>query len=356
MTVSRVLNNAPNVNHATRHRVERAIQELGYVPNVVARSLRSKRTQSLALILPDITNPFWTTVARGVEDAAQNSGYSVFLCNTDENCAKQLRYLDLVASRRVDGVIIAPCDSDAANVSILRDREIATVIVDRRVEGWEVDSVRGDSYGGAQALVRHLISLGHRRIAMISGPGRTSTAEDRVAGYLTALMEASVAPDPRLIKQGEFRAAAGERLTHELLAEGLNPTAVFAANNAIALGVIRAVGQRGLRIPHNIALVCFDDFDEASHLLPFLTVAVQPAYDMGVNAAQLLLGRIETGQALEPRHVVLPTRLIIRHSCGSHLHDGSGSELSLPVTGVAASRTVLVKPAHDQEIREAYAQ
>ena len=355
VTVSRVLNNAPNVNHATRTRVERAIQELGYVPNVVARSLRSKRTRSLALILPDITNPFWTTVARGVEDAAQNSGYSVFLCNTDENCTKQLRYLELVASRRVDGVIIAPCNSNVGNVNLLRDRDIATVIVDRRVEGWEVDSVRGDSFGGARALVRHLISLGHKRIAMISGPGGTSTAEDRVAGYLTALMEASMAPDPRLIKQGEFRAASGEHLTHELLAEDLNPTAVFAANNAIALGVIKAVGQRWLRIPHDIALVCFDDFDEASHLLPFLTVAVQPAYDIGVNAAQLLLGRIETPQTLEPRHVVLPTRLIIRHSCGSHLHDGNGSRLSLPVTGVAPARVVLVKPAQEAESSEAYA-
>lgn len=344
VTVSRVLNNAPNVNLATRARVEQAIRQLGYVPNVAARSLRSKRTHSLALIVPDITNPFWTTVARGVEDAAQSSGYAVLLCNTDENCAKQSRYLDLVASRRVDGVIIAPCDSDVENIRALRDREIATVLVDRRVPGWETDSVRGDSAGGAYALVRHLIALGHRRIAMISGPPNTSTAEDRVDGYCAALREAGIEPDGALIRRGEFRASSGERLMGQLLDEGFQPTATFAANNAIALGVIDAAARRGRRIPHDLALVCFDDFDAASHLFPFLTVAVQPAYEMGATAAQLLLDRIAAGPTAPPQHVLLPTRLIIRHSCGSHLRGGR-SRLALPLAGVAAARSVLVEPA-----------
>jgi LacI family transcriptional regulator len=345
VTVSRVLNNAPNVNQATRHRVEQAIQELGYVPDVAARSLRSKRTRSLALILPDITNSFWTTVARGVEDAAQSSGYAVLLCNTDENRTKQARYLDLVASRRVDGVIIAPFDSNVQNIRTLRDREIATVLVDRRIEGWETDSVRGDSVGGAQALVRHLIGLGHTRIAMISGPADTSTAQDRVEGYRAALMGAGIDPNPALIRQGEFRASSGEQLLGQLLDEGLRPTATFAANNAIAMGVIDAVARRGRRIPHDLALVCFDDFDAASHLFPFLTVAVQPAYEMGVRAAQLLLSRVETGATLAPRHILLPVRLIIRHSCGSHLQDGGHSELALPLEGMTEARTVLVEPA-----------
>jgi LacI family transcriptional regulator, galactose operon repressor len=344
VTVSRVLNNAPNVNLATRRRVEQAIEELGYVPNVAARSLRSKRTHSLALILPDVTNPFWTTVARGVEDAAQSSGYAVLLCNTDENCAKQLRYLELVASRSVDGVIIAPFDCDAQNIHALQDREIATVLIDRRIVGWETDSVRGDSAGGARALVRHLIDLGHTRIAVISGPAITSTAQDRVDGYLAALMEAGIRVDPALIKQGEYRSSSGEQLMGQLLDEGLHPTAVFAANNAIAMGVIDAAIRRGRRIPHDLALVCFDDVDAASHLFPFLTVAVQPAYEMGVRAAQLLLSRVEAGPTLAPRHVLLPTRLIIRHSCGSHLRYDGGSELALPLAGVAEARTVFVEP------------
>jgi LacI family transcriptional regulator len=352
VTVSRVLNNALNVKPATRRRIEEAIRELAYVPDVAARSLRSKRTHSLALILPDITNSFWTTVARGVEDAAQSSGYAVLLCNTDENCAKQLRYLELVLSRRVDGVIIAPFDSDVQNVRALHDREIATVLIDRRIEGWETDSVRGDSVGGAQALVRHLVGLGHRRIAMITGPAITSTAQDRVAGYLAALKEAGIRPDPALIRRGEFRAASGEQLMGQLLDEGLGPTAAFAANNAIAMGVIDAAARRGLRIPRDLALVCFDDFDAASHLFPFLTVAVQPAYEMGVRAAQLLLSRVEAGAAPAPRHVLLPTRLVIRHSCGSHLRDGDRPELALPLAGVAEARTFLVEPAPARDAGE----
>jgi LacI family transcriptional regulator len=345
VTVSRVLNNAPNVNSVTRQRIEQAIQELGYVPNVAARSLRSKRTHSLALILPDVTNSFWTTVARGVEDAAQNSGYSVLLCNTDENCAKQLRYLELVASRRVDGVIIAPFDCDVQNIRTLCDQEIATVLIDRRIAGWDTDSVRGDSVGGARALVRHLIGLGHWQIAVVSGPAITSTAQDRVNGYRAALLEAGIVPDPALIRQGEYRSSSGEQLMGQLLDEGPQPTAVFAANNAIAMGVIDAAIRRGLRIPHDLALVCFDDFDAASHLFPFLTVAVQPAYEMGAEAAQLLLSRVEGRAALTPRHVLLPTRLIIRHSCGSHLRDGNRPELALPLAGVAEARTVLVEPS-----------
>lgn len=353
VTVSRVINNAGNVSVATREKIERAIEELGYVPSVAARSLRSKRTRSLALVVPDITNPFWTTVARGVEDAAQSHDYSVFVYNTDENPSKQLRYLDVIASQRVDGVIIAPYDSDTKNLAKLRKRNIPTVIIDRRIEGWDVDSVYGDSLSGAQALVQHLISLGHKRIAMLSGPANTSTAEDRVAGYRMALAAAGIPIDPRLIKQGEYRITSGEELTHQVLDKGLNPTAIFAANQAIALGVIEALGKRGLRIPQDIALVCFDDLPYVSRLFPFLTVVVQPAYDMGMNAAQLLLSRLDSEVSLQPRHVVLPTRLIVRHSCGSRLQDNDHGLLSLPIPQNAqVEESTMVKPPSLDERRD----
>jgi LacI family transcriptional regulator len=351
VTVSRVINNAGNVSAATREKVKWAIEELGYVPSVAARSLRSKRTRSLALIVPDITNAFWTTVARGVEDAAQSSDYSVFLYNTDEDPSKQLRCLDVIASQRVDGVIIAPYDSDVRNLSRLRNHNIPTVLIDRHIEGWDVDSVRSDSVSGARALVQHLINLGHKRIAMISGPMNTSTAEDRVTGYRLALTEAGISPDPRLIKRGEYRAISGEHLTYQLLNEELSPTAVFAANNAIAMGVIDALGKRGLRIPQDIALVCFDDLPNASRFFPFLTVVVQPAYDMGVNAAQLLLSQLDAEVNLPPRHVVLPTRLIIRYSCGSNL-DGGDHIPKLPKLKDVQTQSVLVKPLSAEEVRD----
>ena len=353
VTVSRVINNTGNVRVTTREKVEHAIEELGYVPSVMARSLRSKRTRTLALIVSDVTNPFWTTVARGVEDAARSRDYSVFLCNTDENPVKQQRYLDVVAAQRVDGVIIAPYDSDAQNLAKLRQRNIPTVIVDRRIEGWDVDSVYSDSLSGAKALVQHLIGLGHRRIAMLSGPANTSTAADRVAGYCMALAEAEISIDSRLIKQGEYRITSGEELTHQILEEGLNPTAVFAANNAIAIGVIQALGERGLRIPQDIALVCFDDLPSVSCLFPFLTVVLQPAYDMGVNAAQLLLSRLDSEASLQPRHVVLPTRLVVRHSCGSKLQDNDHYILSLPLPKSAqVEESIMVKPLSPDERRD----
>lgn len=327
VTVSRVINRAGGVKPETRARVQQAIDELHYLPNVAARSLRSKRTNTLALLVPDITNSFWTTVARGVEDEAQNGGYSVLLCNTDEDLAKQLRYQDVIISQRVDGVILTPYDSDARHLARLRDRNIPVVAIDRRIDGWEIDSVAGDSVTGARILIKHLTGLGHTRIAVISGPISTSTAQDRVTGYRMGLAEAGLPIDPALIKFGEFRDLNGEELTYQLLdGEGPRPTAIFAANNAIAMGIIRAASRRGLRIPQDIALVSFDDIPNLSLVLPFLTVVVQPAYEIGARAAQLLLERLEQNGDLPPRHLVLPTRLIIRHSCGSKL-----SNISLPL-------------------------
>ena len=355
VTVSRVINNAENVSPATRARVQQAIDALGYVPSGVAQSLRSKRTRSLALVVPDITNAFWTTVARGVEDAAQSHGYSVFLCNTDEDLAKQLRYLDVVISQRVDGVLIAPYDSDKANLGKLPARNIPTVIIDRHIEGWNVDTVTGDSISGARALTQHLIGLGHSRIAMITGAAETSTAADRVAGYQFALAEAGLPFDPHLIKYGEFRADSGERLTHEVLNEEPPPTAIFAANNAIAMGVVDALEQRGLRTPQDIALVVFDDLPNTSHFFPFFTVAVQPAYEIGVNAAQLLLSRLEAEVSLQPRHVVLPTRLIIRHSCGSRMTENGGCTLSLPLSKETEMPSQLIRRLTPAEMRQASA-
>ena len=352
VTVSRVLNSSNRVSPATQERVQRAIDELGYLPSVAARSLRSRQTFTVALIVPDINNAFWTTVARGVEDAAQGKGYSVFLCNSDENPVKQQCYLDVVISQQVDGVIIAPYNTSADDLQKLRQRNIPVVVVDRTINGWEVDTVRGDSVAGAHALVKHLISLGRRRIAVITGPSNTATAVDRVVGYHLALSEAGIAIDPDLIRFSEFRSSAGEREADDLLRMAQRPTAIFAANNTITMGIIDAVGRHGLRIPHDIALVSFDDLPHASHLFPFLTVASQPVYELGVNAAQLLLSRLAGGNELPARQVVLPTRLVIRHSCGSRLSESAGSSLSLPID-LGAPETVSIAPRVTLEAVEA---
>jgi LacI family transcriptional regulator len=349
VTVSRVMNGASNVNAATRERVEQAISELGYVRNMSARSLRSRQTFTLALIVPDITNAFWTTVARGVEDAAQGEGYSLLLCNSDENPGKQKEYIHTMLQQRVDGVLIAPYDSNAGRLSQLQNLNIPTVVMDRQVYGWEVDTVRADSISGAYALTQHLINLGHRRIAIISGPSVTSTAEERVAGYCLALDEAGIEIDPQLILRGEFRFRSGKMLADQLLEGNLKPTAIVATNNVMSMGVLESINQHGLRVPQDMALVSFDELPDLARFFPFLTVAVQPAYEMGINAAQLLLSRIQASAPLQPRHVILPVRLVLRYSCGRLLQNEQDS--SLFVSGLKDnSETVLVKPLQQVDV------
>ena len=349
ITVSRVVNDADNVNPDTRARVEKAITELGYIPNLAARSLRSKQSFTLALILPDITSTFWTTVARGAEDAAQGGGYSVFLCNTDENPTKFTKYINTVIRQRVDGVLIAPYSMDGRQLSQLGGMNIPTVVIDRRVNHWEGDSVYCDSVAGAHALVQHLLSLGHRRIAILSGPVATSTAEDRVTGYCLALRKAGIPIDERLILRGEYRESSGITLTRELIESHVNPTAIIAANNAIAAGVLEQLKILGLGVPDDIAVVCFDEMQDMERRFPFMTNVTQPAYDMGVNATQLLLSRISANGSLRPREVILPTRLILRYSCGRFLkNEGSESQIRYSILP-DVSESVLVKPLDDAD-------
>lgn len=338
VTVSRVINDAPNVNAETRARVEAVVRELNYLPNLAARSLRARATHTLALLVPDVTNPFWTTVARGVEDAAQAEGYAVLLCNTDEDPAKQDGYLELVLKRRVDGVIIAPCDADPARLACLHEQDTPAVLVDRSVPGWDGDMVSCDSLAAARELTRHLLRLGRKRLAVISGPAGASTAEDRLAGVVQALGEAGLVLDQRLVRRGAYRAEAGRAMTLALLDEGLRPDAVLAANNALAFGVMEALAERGVRVPQDIALVCFDELPDLARFFPFLTVAAQPAYDIGLNAAQLLLSRMQAEGPLQPRLVQLPVQLTLRYSCGrlplpggsALLDDRSETHLLLP--------------------------
>lgn len=343
-TVSRVINAADNVTPEIQARVEQAIAELNYVPSMAARSLRSKRTSSLALVVPSVTNLFWRNLTRGVEDAAQGRGYAVLLCNHDDSLAKQQRYLEFATSQGVAGVIIAPHRADAAELMPLRTRAIPTVLINRRIRGWEVDGVYSDSVSAARALTRHLIELGHRRIALLSGPPHLSTVQERIAGYCVALEEAGISLDSlqsQFIRSGEFRADSGERLTEQMLAAGLTPSAIVTANNEIALGAIGALARHGLRVPHDVALACFGDSDET--YFPFLTCIVEPAYEMGTHAAQLLFSRLEHHADTPPQEVVLPTRLVIRYSCGSHLKSDGQASPWLVVPPEIPGRSILIK-------------
>ncbi len=314
ITVSRVLNNADYVSPETRSRVEAAAAELNYVPNMLAHSLRSKSTQTIALVLADITNPFWTSVARGVEDEASRQGFIVIFCNTDENEVKENQYVSMLLRRRVDGVLLVPTSDSGAAVKQLQAQDVEVVILDRRVEDTVVDLVRGDSLGGAYRLIRHLTALGHTRIALLNGAEKISVSLDRLKGYLQALDEAGIQRDDALIFYGKFTVASGYAMTQELLAMQPRPTAIFTANNFIAIGALRALSESGLAVPDDISIVSFDDLPFTYTQDPRITVAAQPAYDLGTIAAQRLLRRITSDDEQPVEEIVVPVELIIRSS------------------------------------------
>jgi LacI family transcriptional regulator len=316
ITVSRVLNHTGPVQENTRLRVEAAVVELNYVPNVLARSFRSKRTLTLALALTDITNPFWTRVARGVEDTARRAGYSVILSNTDENEQIQLETVRLLLQKQVDGILLVPRGNGAELVEMIRRQQTPVVVLDRRIPGVEVDIVRGDSFGGAYRLARHLLEQGHRRVALLSGPADVSTAADRVAGFQQAMTEAGC-QDCRAWF-GEYSYASGGELAWQALESSPPPTAFFAGNNLIAMGALRALQAAGKRVPEDVALVCFDDFPPELTVEPFFTTAAQPAYEMGARATRLLLERLAGTAPPESQEIVLPVEIVVRRSSGKN--------------------------------------
>jgi LacI family transcriptional regulator len=314
MTVSRVLNRTGYVSLPTRQRVEEVIAELGYVPNTLARSLRSKRTKTLALVLSDITNPFFTTLARGVEDVASDHGFNVIFCNTDESPQEQAEYLTVLVQKQVDGVLLVPASSVPEPVHFLQQRGIVVVVLDRNIPGVAVDIVRGESEQAAFHLTHHLLELGHRRIAMLGGPVGVSTAQDRVRGYQRAYCHLGVMLPADLFFCDSYTVAGGARMAQLALAAQPRPTAFFAANNFIAIGAFHVLRDQGLRVPEDLALVAFDDLPSTLMLDPFLTVATQSAYEMGRRATELLLARLAQTQPTPPQEIVLPTALVLRRS------------------------------------------
>src|SRR5262245_55163714 len=317
MTVSRVINGAASVSPETRARVEQAIARLGYVPSRLARGLSAQRTGTLALIVPDVANPFFTLIVRGSEDVARRAGYRLLLCDTRADLDTEREVIEELIAHRVEGILIAPV-SDRSREHLRRRARfgLAFVLVVRTIPGVDADTVLGDSAGGAQHLVEHLIALGHRRIGMITESGAVSTARDRRRGYEAALAAAGLEADPALLVEGTVDPGGGRDGMRRLLELEQPPTAVFTVNNLVAFGAIEAVREAGREVPDDVALVCFDDIEYASRLHPFLTVMEQPAETFGTLGTQLLLERIERRAPDRARTVVLPAQFVVRRSCG----------------------------------------
>jgi LacI family transcriptional regulator len=314
VTASRVINNVSTVRPNLRERVEQAIAELNYVPSAAARSLRSNKTRIIALVVPVIASSHWHGIIQGIEDAAYEHSYIVQLFSTHDNPKKQKRYLDAIISQNTAGVIIAPCDADPANLQTLRQNNIPTVIINRRLEQWDGDQVYSDNTSGSYQLTNHLLSLGHERIGIIRASGDISAQQDRVAGYCKAYDEAGLPIDRELIQFSDTTQYAEEPTANVLLDLPNPPTAIFATNDSILVNTLKVLNRRRLRIPDDIALVSFGELYQT--YFPFITSVLEPARQLGINAAQLLFSRLENSENWQPRRIILPTQLILRQSCG----------------------------------------
>ncbi|NBC86928.1 MAG: substrate-binding domain-containing protein [Bacteroidetes bacterium] len=318
-TVSRTINRPDMVNDDTRTRVKAAIDDLGYQPNRVARRLRrlDGRAHMLGLLIPDIQNPFYSDVVRGAEDVAYARDAAVILCNTDETSDREQFYVDVLKAESADGVILPPIARSDLNLDI-KNIGMPLVFFDRRISDASVDTVVVDNERGARDIVNHLIELGHRRIGLINGPETIATSAERAAGYRRALHDQGIPFDDELVREGRPIRDAGKALTDELLRLDHAPSALFAANNQLALGVLESVREHDLRIPEDIAVVTFDDAPWAKLLDPPLTTVRQPSYEMGRRAADLLFDRIASPDRAAAL-IVLQPELVVRASCGSQM-------------------------------------
>ena len=311
-TVSRAFNGKSTVDPALAERVFRAARELDYRPNSLARNLRRQETTLLALIVPDVENPFFAPVARGVEDCAVAAGYSVVLCNSDQDVDKERRYVDVALRERMAGVVLSPTDQESGLRS-LRQRRTPVVAVDRGLPGEEVDQVSVGTRAAARDAVAHLLDEGYQRVGCLIGPGGATTATDRLDGYRDALRAAGRDSGPRLEWQADDGSAGASELAGRFLDATDGPDAVLAGDGAMAIGVLEAMRERGMRPGRDVGLVAFDDTPWARALDPALSVVVQPARRVGYEAARLLLERIARPERAVER-VVLEAALTVRGS------------------------------------------
>lgn len=325
-TVSNVLSNSPSVSADLRERVQRAIRELDYHPSHIARSLVSRSTKTIGVVITDITNPFFPLVVRGAEDAALGHGFTLSIFNTDNQLDRERNCISVLRSREADGVLLVASPNPKGQIEHLEDarrERLAIVCLDRIPPGFACDAVLVNHEKGARLIVRHLHLMGHRRIGAILGPSGLQNSTDRTRGYRAALEECGLTVDPELERQGNFRVDSGQRLAKDLLLSARPPTAIFAANGMMGLGTLKTIQQLGLNCPQHVSLAVFDDYPGAEIFRPSLTVIAQPAYEMGYRGTELLIERIserggkDEANGDKPRLEVLEPELVVRESTGA---------------------------------------
>jgi DNA-binding LacI/PurR family transcriptional regulator len=314
-TVSHVLNNTTYVREPLRKRVLEAVEAVGYQPSQLARGLRRDKTNMIGMIIPDITNPFFPAVVKGAEDIAFSNGYRLILCNTDNDHSKELAHLNELRTYLPAGLIVIPSSFSDLTVQAVSYRRSGTgvVCVDRLPKNWAGDSVTADNEEGALNATRHLIEMGHKRLAMIVGPLRLTNARERLNGFTHAMKEAKIPLRPEYVQETTFEMQGGYSKALLLLRLIPRPTAIFAGNDLIALGALRAIRESNLRCPEDVSIIGFDDLDIAEVTHPALSSVSQSGYQLGTTAAHILIERIH-GDKSPAKHIVLKTKLSLRNS------------------------------------------
>ena len=322
-TVSAVVNKKSHVGKDLRERVEEAIRKLNYRPNLIARSMIKQKTQTIGMIVPDIANPFFPMVVRGAEDAAQKQGYNLLLCNSDDTLSKEESALELLLSKRVDGILLTKASGDfpPSLQQMIREVNIPFVLVMRTYPRLTKDAVVNDDYKGAYEAVRHLARAGHKRIGLISGPMVVSNAKERWRGFRDALTAEKLPYEPELVIEGDYRIDSGFRAGHSLLSR--RPDGIYVANHLMTIGLLMAAEEMGLSCPEDFGLVSFDDYPWLGVFRPRLTTVELPKHRLGSEAAELLIRRI-TGDYDAPVPRKLQPELRIRESCGFSRFVSSG--------------------------------
>jgi LacI family transcriptional regulator len=313
-TVSHVLSGKRLVAEETRGTVHEAIRRLGYRPNYVARSLRTRRSHMIAVVVPDVTNTFYSVLTRGLADTLDGLGYGTYVCNTDGILDREAKFLEDVFDRGADGIVLAAVDAASAGVLKPADMGVPVVCVGQRLDHPRIDAVTIEDEPGSYAVTRHLLARKPHRIAMIQGP--TATGAARIAGFTRAIADAGQTIDPSLMMVGDWTRRGGYDAMCQVLTRGVSrrPDAVFCANDLMAIGAVDAVHEEGLSVPGDVAVGGFDDVDAATIVTPALTTAQNPAYDIGVNAGRLLMSRLEGEYDGDGRTVSLPCHLVVRDS------------------------------------------
>jgi LacI family transcriptional regulator, repressor for deo operon, udp, cdd, tsx, nupC, and nupG len=311
-TVSRVINNSPSVAESTKEAVMAVIKKMNYQPNLLGRNLRRTETRLILVLLPNIANPFYARIVKGIEDVGHKSGYHVMLCNTDSEIEREKVYLELLKNRLADGVIfMAPVLGREELTEI--GRKYPVVQCCEYKEGAQVSHVSIDNHAAAYKVVKHLISSGHKRIGLISCRNNFVSIIQRENGYRKALEDAGIEFEEDLIKFGDYSFNSGIRAANQFLSMKSRPTALFAISDIMAIGALRAIRESNLKVPEDIAVVGFDNINFASMCNPMLTTIYQPKYDIGCIAMEILLQQIR-GELKEPRNVFLENEIIIRES------------------------------------------